>query len=192
MSTESANNQIEDDYALVDGKGDVVVQSTNVLGTAGSEATVRRSHTCCGCCCDTRRAVIVVNIVTICLAALSILMIKTFTSEKFLASLDDDANREAWASIEGEAVGFNIVLGLLAMACSISAIYGAIKFNRIFVLIGAIWFGLDAIHSIIFKDIGGFLMSAFFCYPHVVFYREISDGIMTPGNYPKEEKCCCV
>jgi hypothetical protein len=192
MSTESANNRIEDDYALVDGKGDVVVQGTNVPGTAGSETTGRRSHTCCGCCCDTRRAVIVVNIVNICLAALSVLLISTFTSEKFLASLDDDQNREAWSSVEKGAVGFNIAIGLLGTACSISAIYGAIKYNRMFVMIGAIWFALEAVRCMIFYDIGFLLISAFFWYPHVVFYREVSVGIMTPGNYPKEEKCCCV
>lgn len=191
MNTESANNdKIEDDYTLVDGKGSpVVVQGTDVPGTAGSD---RRSHTCCGCCCDTRRAVIVVNFVTICLAALSILLITTFTSGKFLESLDDDETMAAWGSVEGGAVGFSIVIGLLAMACSVAAIYGAIKYNRMFVLIGAIWYALEAIRCIIFFDIVGLLIAALFCYPHAVFYQEVSVGIMTPGNYPKEEKCCCV
>lgn len=36
-------------------------------------------------------------------------------------------------------------------------------------------------------------VSAFFAYPNIVFYQELSEGIMTKENYPNEvHSCCCV
>lgn len=43
----------------------------------------RKSHICCGCCCDTRKAVIVVNIINLCLLVMAVLSISVVASDKF-------------------------------------------------------------------------------------------------------------
>ena len=151
----------------------------------------RRSHVCCMYCCDTRRAVIVVNTISISFAVLSILMVVTLTSKNFVDRLDDDQTLEELGTLDENAVFLTNILALACIACCICGIYGAAKFNRLFVFGGAVWYGLDIVRSIVFFDILGLLLACGFLYPHVIFIYEINQRIMTPGNYPMEDRCCC-
>lgn len=80
---------------------------------------------------------------------------------------------------------------VLGIVCNALGLYGGLKFKKTFTLIAAVWFGIEAILSLVmFMDFIGFAISAFFLYPHVVFYKELQDGIMSRENYPREKNCC--
>jgi hypothetical protein len=159
--------QDEGNVAIVQGHDDgPQLVEENVVGAREA----RQSHICCGCCCDVRLAVIVVNIISMCLAVQAIISFASMSSGGYYAS--------------------NIGALVLGMICKTAGIYGAHKFNKIGLAIGAIWYALDCIHSIVFFDIAGAIMSGFFCYPHVVFLQEMNNGIMTPEKYPNEKLCC--
>jgi hypothetical protein len=158
---------------------DKAVPLTQDEGNVDGARQARQSHLCCGCCCDTRRAVMVVNVISLCLAGLTVLSRK-----------------------------FNIFV-VLGMICPVAAIFGAHKFNKIGVAIGANWYALETIRRIVYfdssesHDYSDFffypvyldfavpsILYGFFCYPHAVFLHEMYIGVMTPENYSNEERCC--
>jgi hypothetical protein len=159
--------------AIVQGHDGPHLVQGNVFGALQT----RKRHRCCGCCCDTRRAVIAVNVVGLCLTFLGIMMPFLF-----------------YTPVEKAVM-------VLGMICQVAGIYGAFKFNKIGVAIGAIWYALEAIRRMSYFDYSGYHMLSqyfpypvpkfldfvglsivyvFFSYPHVVLLLEMDHGIMTP------------
>jgi hypothetical protein len=178
--------QDEGKIAIVQGHDGPQLVQGNVVGARQA----RQSHLCCGCCCDTRRAVIVVNVISLCLAFLAILSTVMVGSAGYASNFDDDEYLTALSEIDGKAIGLSIGVLVLGMLFEAAAIYGAHKFNKIGVTIGAVWHALECIRSIVFLDYAGAIMSALFCYPHLFFLQEMNKGIMTPEKYPDEQLCC--
>jgi hypothetical protein len=178
--------QDEGIVAIVQGHDGAQLVQGNVVGARQA----RQSHLCCGCCCDTRRAVMVVNVLGICLAILSIASISRARSARANYAFDDDEYQYSSSEIDDKAVGLSISVLVVGMFCQVSGFYGAHKFKKIGTTIGAVWHALECIRSIVFYDFAGAIMSGFFCYPHVVFLQELKNGIMTPEKYPNEELCC--
>ena len=180
--------QEEGNVAIIQGHDGPQLVQGNVVGARQA----RQSHLCCGCCCDTRRAVIVVNVISMCVAALAIGLTSMAigASGRYASDFDDDEYVSAFAEIDGKAIGLSIGVLVVGMICQATGIYGAQKFNKIGVIIGAIWHALQCIFSIAIFDIAGAIMSGFFCYPHVAFLLELNNGIMTPEKYPNEALCC--
>lgn len=168
--------------------GTVVVQGNDYV--QHGHTTAGQSHLCCGCCCDTRRAVIVVNIISLALASLAVLSLAVLSSEKYAAQFDDDEMQAALDELDGVAVGVSIGVAVLGMLCNAAGLIGAFKFNNIGIIVAAIWYAAECLRSLFFFDLAGAIMAGFFAYPHIVFYQEMKRGIMTPGNYQNEEKCC--
>merc|ERR1712014_211926 len=136
--------------------------------------TGRRGQTCCGVCCDTRTACIVVNVIALAFAGLG------------LVSLAPHFDRPGM-----ERFGMMIALFVLGIIANAVGLYGALKFRKMFVLIAAIWFGIEAILSVVlFMDFIGFTVSIFFMYPHIMYYKELQNGIMTRETYVYEKECC--
>ena len=150
----------------------------------------RQSHLCCGCCCDTRRAVIVVNIISMSFAAIAIFSLSMVTSDGYASQFDDDEVQAALNEIDGTSVGVAIGITCLGIICSAAGLFGAFKFNNIAIMVAAVWYCAECIRSLVFYNLGGAIMAGFFAYPHFVFYQEMKKGIMTPANYPNEEQCC--
>lgn len=148
------------------------------------------SHMCCGCCCDTRKAVIVVNIISLCFGTLGFIFLAALTSDSFAEQFDDDATKTALGEIDGQTVGAVIAFGVVSMICYAAGIYGASKFNKIGVLIAAVWYSVDVVLQAVSFNFGGIILNGFFLYPHVVLYQEISKGIMSPTTYDQEKQCC--
>ena len=130
---------------------------------------------------------IVVNGISMCLAVLGIVGLAIDSSAGYASNFDDDEYVSALNESDGKATGLSIGVLVVGMICHASSIYGAHKFNKIGVTIGAIWYALTII---VFFDIVGAIISGLFCYPHLVFLQEMSLGIMTPENYPNEQLCC--
>ena len=154
-------------------------------------ATQRRAHLCCGCCCDTRRASIVVDIITATFSALGLFSLVAVTSDGYQSQFDDDATIAALNDFNASgAVGWSMAFMAIGMIAGGVGIFGAYKFNQVCVMIAAVYHAVACIQGLIFLNLGGAIMSGFFAYPHFVFYKEMKAGIMTPVTYPNEQACC--
>jgi nitrogen fixation-related uncharacterized protein len=143
-----------------------------------------------GCCCDTRKAVFVINIVSICLYVLGVISIAALARASKQKQFDDDAVQAAMNNIDGVKIGFAIGTYVVGMICNGVAIYGAAYFNKIAIIVGGLWCVFEFVRSVTFFDVGSAVMAAGFCYPHVVFYYEMKSGIMSRETYPQEMHCC--
>ncbi len=178
----SSDESPNEDLLIVEGNEYIAMQPVKVAS--------KQSHTCCGCCCDTRRAVIVVNIISICLAALAILSIAMVSSDMYAAQFDDDQVLLALSEIDGTKVGMTISFAAFGILCNASGIFGARRFNPLAIMVAGSWYLVEFVRSMVYLDIGGAIMAGFFVYPHVVFWQEMRKGIMTPSRYNQEERCC--
>jgi hypothetical protein len=103
---------------------------------------------------------------------------------------DDDQVQSVMDTLDGTQIGLTISVFVIGLVCNITAILGAVFFNRIAVTIGAMWFLFETIRSLCFYDIYSAMMAAGFFYPHTVFFFELKNGVMSKENYPKEKVCC--
>jgi hypothetical protein len=150
----------------------------------------RRSHLYCGFGCDMRRAVLIVNIITILMAFLALILV--FSASAYLSSGFVDENGNAYD--KGNFGVFAAVAVLNTVLASIFAglgIWGALHFNMYFVIAAAIWHAISALLSLVYGEFVGAVMAGCFLYPHVVLAQEMRSGIMTEATYPIEEKKCC-
>lgn len=92
--------------------------------------------------------------------------------------------------IDGVVLGITIGFAVVGAIASGVAIYGAAKYHQIAVVVGAVWYVIDFVRSLVFFDIGSAIMAGCFCYPHVILYKEIRNGIMSEETYPNERHCC--
>jgi hypothetical protein len=152
----------------------------------------RTAHLCCGFCCDTRRATVIVNIINIVLSILALAGLGVLTSDSFASQFDDDAVKNELAMAD-KGAWFGYLVASLSIVCGGLGIYGAKEYKGWMVLVSGVWYCINAVLSVLGGGIGGAVMSGFFAYPHFVFYQEMRRGIMTPENYPNERhSCCCV
>jgi hypothetical protein len=156
----------------------------NMSNIASSHEASDAVHS--GCCCDTRRAVFAVNIVSICVYGLRLISLFVFAAVFKGAHFDEDAVRAATKYIDGVEFG----MFLVGMVCNGVAIYGASYFNKIAIVVGGLWYVFQFVLSLVFFYVGSAIMAIAFCYPHVVFYYEMKVGIMSCETYPQEKHCC--
>lgn len=155
------------------------------------EREARQGHTCCGCCCDTRRAVIVINIISILFASLALISLTMLATKEDLASqFDDDEVQAFLGEMDGATIGLSAGTALLGIVCNAFGLFGAYKFHRLSIIVASIWYAVECIRACIYLDPFGLLMAGLFLYPHVVFYRELSNKIMAPESYANEKYCC--
>ena len=145
-----------------------------------------------GCCCDMRRAVVIVNVMNICFALSGIAMYYLLSRDGFSENFDDDLTKydlEAISNYKGRAILF----GIVSVLCSLIGIYGAVQYNSWTVILAAVYYCISVLTKIVPFDLSGMLMAGLFAYPHFVFIKELNNGIMTAENYPNEiNSCCCV
>lgn len=163
---------------------------------------------CCGFCCDYRRAVIILNGLTVILGALSIVAGAVLESVVGAPStnLDDDF-------VDGQTRTSMITTGV-SMFVAICAILGAIKYNIYLVGLNVVWTIASAVIAAIaaleledfleenspstpYNAIPNIIVTALFSllviYPHVGFIYEVKTDVMSAETYPREEhSCCCV
>lgn len=164
-----------------------------------------KSHLYLGCCCDSRRAVIIMNSITIVvsfiLGLLFFISVRLYGSEikdSIINAVDDDEAEEAFEGMDDDA--FNAMLAtflsvfevfmLFAIIIHGFGVYGAIKYKRWAVIIAALSYGLPFAGAVFQFQIVPVIIGALFLYPHVVFLDEMKKGIMTEYNYPNVATCC--
>jgi len=195
----------------------VPFQSNVYAGTGGNTSGVpiyeqeKQGAKCCGCCCDYRRAVIVINIIFIIIGVMNIL--GTITNSQIIRN-GQDFNDDA---VEDKLKDMNVLNSIfigLGLAASIASLVGAVSYNIYLVAVNVVWMMIQYIASIIItekslnsmEDVTGkdyatpipyyvvqLIITILFIYPHVGFINEVKSGIMSRETYPREEySCCCV
>lgn len=198
-------------------EGEVPPSSNRATSTVQSEEHLgRQGAKCCGCCCDFRRAVIIINIVIMILEGLVLILVATGSfSLSYFYGTDHDGSpttEDQYATTEMIFSGVSIVL-------SSAAIFGAVTFNVILVGLNVVWLVIAFVLGIFFglkfcydycddySDsysycycyinfpgvISALAAMCLFAYPHIGFISQVRKGIMSRETYPREEfSCCCV
>ena len=90
-----------------------------------------------------------------------------------------------------ERFGLMMAAFVIGIICNALGLFGALKFKKTFVMVAAVWFGIEAILGLVlFMDWIGAAVALCFMYPHVMLFRDMQKGIMTPERYPNEKDCC--
>jgi hypothetical protein len=153
----------------------------------------KEGHKCCGFCCDTRRAVITVNVIM----SIMVLLGTTFIFagieliESVAAQADDDEMQQAAKEVQQIPLGFLVFLNLVFFLLFAAGIKGAVDYNPTLVKCAAFAYVGKFCLDLFGGNIAGAVTDAAFAYPHFFFLKEMSENIMTPENYPNEAHCCC-
>lgn len=166
----------------------------------------KRGTKCCGCCCDFRRAVIILDIVLMALALMRLISL-AFSGILVVVQTEGIDDDEVLDLIDASILINGIINGVGLFSLTFP-LYGAMKFNVPLISVGIAWFLAAFVAGVIvdamfLKEVGvafPFLawivqgaMALCFTYPHVGLIVEIKTGIMSQETYPREEySCCCV
>jgi uncharacterized membrane protein YecN with MAPEG domain len=153
----------------------------------------KQGHKCCGCCCDTRRAVIIVNLVNIVLLMIGMIVLIVAHNKVSPDDYSDDKVKSQVQTFENVPLAALIAIPIVLMLCCVAGIVGANKYNIYLVGSAAVAYCVVFIMDLIAVNIVGAIIAALFAYPHFVFIHEVRRGIMSNETYHIEEQsCCCV
>mmetsp|Transcript_4345 Transcript_4345/g.6617 ORF Transcript_4345/g.6617 Transcript_4345/m.6617 type:complete len:173 (-) Transcript_4345:162-680(-) len=161
------------------------------IGVPFGVRSSKEGHSCCGGCCDMRRATIIVNIITIILSMIVIV----FVIERIvlLDRLYYDNTAKMFEVVKGISNPVLIFILCAYSVCLAIGISGAISYNKNFVVVSLIAYCVKCGIAAYMNDPMVVITQALFAYPNAVLVKEIKDGIMTPHNYENEKQsCCCV
>lgn len=139
-----------------------------------------QGHRFFGVLCDMRRAVMFLDMTNFALVFLNLLLFLCFR----LTIHVDGAHH-------GPSVGRELASAFPGLIMSGLGIYGAKQFKYHLVMLAAVYFGLEALFSVITFHFFGVIIKSTFIYAHTILAMEIEQGIMTEENYPKEEYSMC-
>lgn len=177
-----------------------VHESNDQLNLDGSAQKNRQNHLFCGCCCDSRRATIVVNMIaiiwyTVLVVAFAFLGVSI--AENGLPGDQDDSRQEgANFDDEGHEVLFEgevmaaVIISAVSIALHIFGIYGAIYYHSTSVGASALGYMLSLGLALVSLNMTGIILCSLFFYAHAILLLEIRNGIMTPYNYENIKACC--
>jgi hypothetical protein len=161
----------------------------------GATISLKQGHKCCGCCCDTRRAVIIVDSIVTVSTLLSTVLVGTGVKlmEAYAADADDDQVVEAGKQLQGIPVGLLVVFMLLRAALCVLGVLGAISYKKWMVVAALCTHVLSVVIYLLHFNVPYMVFAGLLAYPHVFFIKEMDANVMTPDNYPNEvQSCCCV
>jgi len=159
-------------------------------------------HTqCFNSCCDFRRAVLIVNGISIgikLMAMIGIALVVHYANEN-LDDIENDMNDDvARKQVDemfksGQVAGFEWLLEIIeaiAIAIHLCGIYGALKYKQWGIIAAGSIFALQVLTTLFSLDIAGLIVGLLMLYPHVCMWKLMKEGIMTPQNYHKVASCC--
>jgi hypothetical protein len=154
---------------------------------------VRQGHSFFGCMCDMRRAVIIVNIISLFFVTIGVFTFSVLSSSKFQDEFDDNDDSQKGFDELDRWRGALIAIIVLSFIIHISGIVGGVRSSRRMVLVPGVWLSLGCLVNLLTLNIGAAVVCCLFAYPHFIFFREIQMGIMSTENYANErQSCCCV
>jgi len=192
-------------------QADAVAVELNSGAPAASDE--KQGSKCCGCCCDFRRAVIIMGIIGLIISVLNLILVATGaallgSARSSLSSNSDDnqlnngLNDAVGAGLTGLTVF--IIIYVLQALFYVFQIVAAIKYNvpmlAIVIVVNLVWFVLGMIT--IFQVGGGtgnvignvvfyVIFLGLEIYPTAGLIKEIKGGTMSKETYPREEYSCC-
>mmetsp|Transcript_14577 Transcript_14577/g.40510 ORF Transcript_14577/g.40510 Transcript_14577/m.40510 type:complete len:211 (-) Transcript_14577:259-891(-) len=155
----------------------------------------------CGVCCDHRRAVLVVNAISIAFRLLAMIIVvigasffnknldeieAEVTDDQYRKQLDEFA-KEGGIQIVEAIFEFFFAISILLHACGI---YGALQFKQWGIITAASTYALSFLSALISMNLLDIIMSGLFLYPHIYMLKLMREGIMTDYNYHKIATCC--
>jgi hypothetical protein len=186
--------------------------------TPPMHSQTKQGSKCCGCCCDYRRVVIILNFVLVMLADRIIPVIigssgagsPVIFGHQEADYLDDDGLMDIVEDVYRQQA---ILIGVGVFA-SIVAIVGACRYNIYMVGFNILYMIGSFIATIVLTNkafntleedytgdedipspVGVFVIQGviicFFIYPHYGFMSEVKAGILSAETYPREKYCCC-
>ena len=190
------------------------VQVDQSKDSAKEDKEEKLGRSCCGCCCDMRRAVIIMNLISI------VALVIGFFVDRFTIFDDaiDDINERQGDIVSkqedkdevNDTFRLLLILGCISIGTSLLAIYGALKFQHRMILLNTAFVPAEAALRLAFSfrladsvdefdytwvNGGGVIIGAFFMtYVQISLIKEILQGIMAPETYRsrEEQSCCCV
>jgi hypothetical protein len=192
------------------GSSTVAVPTGNATSNVPMWQQEKEGAKCCGCCCDYRRAVIIIAIITICISLGAIILTVASSVSTTQIDIDDDALLEIW----DDSLRTQAIFSGVSLVCAICALVGANMFNIPLVALNTLWYVANFIAGTIVNiqtsdeinaetddDLAisviptiaiSAAIACIFMYPHIGFMYEIKKGIMSFETYPREEfSCCC-
>ena len=120
------------------------VSSTVTIPAGNTDSSVpmwqqeKQGAKCCGCCCDYRRAVIVVAIISICIGiGTAMVLIAAASMPAYATSnIDDDEVLE----ILDDGLKYQAILSAIFLVTAVCALVGALKYNIWLVSINLVWY----------------------------------------------------
>lgn len=157
----------------------------------------KQGHSCCGGCCDVRRAVVVLCILSIVgnfIGLCSSQAIKTFVDGAATSfSFDDDSiNQAKDQTVQSANSGMNqiMIFQCIALVSASLSMIGAFIFNKYLVMVNVIYLTVSIFAM---PSLGILVVNGLWLYPHILLVIYIHNGIMSKENYPYErQSCCCV
>lgn len=194
---------------MADEAAEVEKKTAEVVEAKAVDVTgEKQGSKCCGCCCDFRRAVIVMALIGIVGTSLTVILLLVgvgYGSSVAGQATDDDLVAASGAAI---AIGSGVAAGVyvVIMLFYVFQLMAAIKYNLcmlytvlVFELLGL---GFDIAYGIAAATTAGdmavtivvyILFAALVIYPTAGLIKEIKEGIMSPETYPREAySCCCM
>ena len=178
-----------------------VVETPNATMVVPIEDQPRQGSLCCGCCCDFRRAVMIINGLSIVFGV--VLTRRVLFVAAFLRNAPYRYIPEAEIKIN-TATG---VLFAISVVFDIVALVGAIKYNIYMVGANMVWVVVSFVLVLIVEWILlrgselsiappiGFLVAAMErvleVYTHAGFVSQVRAGILTKETYPREQRHWC-
>jgi hypothetical protein len=156
----------------------------------------KQGHVCLGCCCDTRRAVLIVNVLFF-LVTLGMLIILLVGKEvvQWTAShraSDNDLQQDE-QELAQVPVGRLLVLWLCQISLYACGVMGAIQFRSPLIWAAILAYVIGLVIAAWYGHVVSIALNLLSIYPHVFFLKEMKNLLMTPENYPNEVySFCCV
>jgi hypothetical protein len=197
--------------------GPTTTHTPAAVTTAAAEDTPMHSQTkqgskCCRCCCDYRKAVIILNYVLIIFGIISV--IGSSGGSPVIGQQEADLDDDSLMDIVEDAYRQQAILIGVGVFASIVAVVGAYRYNVYMVgfnvlYIIASFIATTALTNKAFNTleedytgdedipspIGFFVIQGIitcaYIYPHVGFMSEVKAAILSAETYPREEFCCC-
>ena len=202
----SAPSQVAPDRTLPKGYDEHFIDS--VLDKQGGR--------CFGCCCDYKRAVILINILIILANGAAVGIYGSNLARQWnYPETTDDAVIQTYE----DTLIVGTVLSAVSILFAIGAWIGAATYNRCLVILNILWLtvvyvarvvtmvlaykgiwnGDEAVdeavdvlgkEGVIVTSVVSGVITALILYPHIAFTREVKVGIMTKETYKREKRAC--
>lgn len=166
------------------------------------EVMTGNQHTVCfNVCCDFRRAVIIVNGITIgikilTMAGLAIVIHYVNDNiDDIEKDIDDDAIRKQVDEFvkSGGLTGYEWIfetIDTVSIGLHLCGIYGALMYKQWGVIVAGSLYALQVMVATFQGHFLVLLIGGMMLYPHIYMIKLMQEGIMTPHNYHRVATCC--